>query len=58
MFLDWFTATGVVAVVGMIGVLMYMCRTEGCRKSPPKAAAAQRMGNRAIESSHNVRDPL
>ena len=58
MFLDWFTATGVVAVVGMIGVLMYMCRTEGCGESPGKTAAAQCMGNRAIKGSHNVRDPL
>jgi len=58
MFLDWFTATGVVAVVGMIGVLMYMCRTQVCGKPPPKAAVAQCGGNRAVKGSHNVRDPL
>lgn len=30
MFLDWFTMGGVIAVLGVVAVLAYMCKTEGC----------------------------
>jgi hypothetical protein len=30
MFLDWATVTGFVSVVGIVGVLIYVCRTAGC----------------------------
>lgn len=32
MFLDWATATGLVAFVVVIGVLIYVCRMENCGK--------------------------
>lgn len=32
MILDWATATGFVAFVGVIAVLIYVCRTENCGK--------------------------
>jgi hypothetical protein len=30
MFMDWFTAAGLIAVIGIVAVLAYMCKTEGC----------------------------
>jgi hypothetical protein len=35
MFSDWFAAAGVVAVVGIVGVLNYLCSTEGNNRLPP-----------------------
>lgn len=32
LYLDWFTLTGVVAFLGIAGVLVYFCRTGGCHK--------------------------
>jgi hypothetical protein len=30
MFLDWFTVGGLIAVLGVVITLAYMCMTEGC----------------------------
>jgi hypothetical protein len=30
MFLDWFTLTGFLAVLGLVGLLLYFCKTKGC----------------------------
>jgi hypothetical protein len=32
MVIDWLTATGVVSVIGIAGVLVYVCKTAGCGK--------------------------
>jgi hypothetical protein len=30
MFLDGLTLSGVIAVLGLFGVLLYFCKTQGC----------------------------
>ena len=30
MFMDGFTLAGLIAVIGIVAVLAYMCKTEGC----------------------------
>ncbi len=35
LFMDWFTMGGLIAVLGIVAVLAYVCKTEGCGSPRP-----------------------
>lgn len=69
MFPDWFTATGIVIVVGYVGVLIYICSTTGNNFVPPweayhrvsyeaQAARAQFLRDGFFATAKSLRDRI